>query len=98
MNVGQIVRFKKEWANEGERAYLMVVKEIRLNPATMEKTRCLVQTFNSRASAFWHCQECEIEMLEPTGYTESDIMGKPIEDIEKALGISFDSHGLPLTW
>ena len=44
--VGDIVRFRKEWCSEGERKYLHIIKENRLNPVTNQMTRYLIETIN----------------------------------------------------
>ena len=43
---GMIVRFSRKWCSEGERKYLHLVKENRLNPVTGEMTRWLIETLN----------------------------------------------------
>ena len=44
---GMIVRYASAWCTEGERKYLHVVKENRLNPITNKPTRWLIETINS---------------------------------------------------
>lgn len=70
-NVGDIVRYDPEWCSEGERKYLHVIKERRLNPVTNTETRFLIYTLNS-SCAFGLSSAVDDFMLEPTGFTVSD--------------------------
>lgn len=68
---GMIVRYDPKWCTPGERKYLHVVKERRLNPVTNEETRFLIETLNS--NLFMNPTETvDGEMLEPTGFTVDD--------------------------
>ena len=61
--VGDLVRYRKEWCSEGERKYFHIVKEIRLNPVTMEETCCLIETLNTNLT--WNPTEVvDFEMIE----------------------------------
>lgn len=63
-NNGDIVRYKKEWCSPGERDYIHVILENRLNPVTGEMTRYLIGTINSKL-VFGHTEtvdECMIEL------------------------------------
>ena len=75
---GMIVRYTPEWASEGERKYLHVVKENRLNPVTMEMTRWLIETINTTL-VFHPSEVVDDYMIEPTGFTVDDLAnGKDI--------------------
>ena len=45
--IGQKVKYKSEYASEGEQAYIHIIKEIRLNPVTGTETRFLIETINT---------------------------------------------------
>ena len=61
--VGDLVRYKKDWCSEGESKYIHIVKEICLNPVTMEETRCLIETLNTALT--WNPTEVvDFEMIE----------------------------------
>lgn len=70
---GMIVRYAKEWCSPGERQYLHVVKENRLNPVTDKMTRWLIETINTTMT-FNPTQTVEDYMIEPTGFTIEDYM------------------------
>ena len=77
---GMIVRYTPEWCEPGERKYLHVVKENRLNPVTGEMTRWLIQTINMEHMAFQPSSTVDDYMIEPTGFTIEDYIanaGKP---------------------
>ena len=66
MKVGAIVRYRKEWCSEGEREYIHIVRENRLNPVTNEMTRWLIETVNMKNMYFHPTQvvdECMIEEI-----------------------------------
>lgn len=72
IKVGTIVRYKPEWCTEGERKYLHIVRENRLNPCTNEMTSWLIETLNS--SLFLNPTETVDEcMIEETGFTIEDL-------------------------
>ena len=71
IRTGMIVRYKSGWCSEGERKYLHVVRENRLNPVTGEMTRWLIETINT--SLFLNPTEVVDEcMIEPTGFSAED--------------------------
>ena len=47
-NKGDIVRYRVEWSSPGEREYIHVILENRLNPVTGEMSRYLIGTLNSK--------------------------------------------------
>lgn len=61
---GMIVRFRKEWCSEGERKYLHVVRENRLNPVTGKMTRWLIETINTELTLN-PTEVVDEEMIEP---------------------------------
>lgn len=66
MKVGSVVRYRKEWCSEGEREYIHIVRENRLNPVTNEMTRWLIETINMKNMYFHPMQvvdECMIEEI-----------------------------------
>lgn len=72
IKVGTIVRYKPEWCTEGERKYIHVVRENRLNPCTNEMTSWLIETLNT--NLFLNPTEVVEEcMIEETGYTIEDL-------------------------
>lgn len=74
ISVGMLVRYAKDYCTEGERKYLHVVKENRLNPVTGEMSRWLIETINTEM-AFNPTEVVERCMIEPTGFS--------LEDFEK---------------
>lgn len=73
IEVGMIVRYAPEWCTPGERKYLHIVKENRLNPVTGEMTRWLIETINT--NLFLNpTEDVEEYMIEPTGLTVSDLI------------------------
>ena len=76
ISVGMIVRYTPEWCSPGEREYLHVVKENRLNPCTGKMTRWLIQTINMKVMKFQPISEVEDYMIEPTGFTVEEFMNK----------------------
>lgn len=68
---GMIVRYAADWCSPGERKYLHVVKENRLNPVTGEMTRWLIQTINTNMF-FQPTETVDDFMIEPTGFTVED--------------------------
>ena len=74
IKVGDLVRYAHDWCSDGERKYIHVVKENRLNPVTGEMTRWLIETINTNLSI--HPTEVVDDyMIEPTGFS--------LEDLEK---------------
>lgn len=69
---GMIVRYAPEWCSPGERRYLHVVKENRLNPVTNEMTRWLIETINMQNMVFHPTSVVEDYMIEPTGFNIKD--------------------------
>ena len=67
IKVGMIVRYSPDWCEAGERRYLHIVKENRLNPITGKMSRWLIQTLNSGLS-IPPCEVVEECMIEPTGF------------------------------
>ncbi len=66
---GMIVRFTPQWCSPGERKYLHVVLENRLNPVTGRMTRWLIKTINMRNMVLHPTTVVEDYMIEPTGFT-----------------------------
>ena len=65
--VGDIVRYKNGWCSDGERKYLHIVREIRLNPVTNQMTRYLIETINMEHMTLNPTEtvdECMIEYAE----------------------------------
>ena len=73
IELGMIVRYAPEWCSPGERRYLHLVKENRLNPVTGEMTRWLIHTLNS-GSVLGMSEDVDDFMIEPTGLTIDDVM------------------------
>ena len=72
IKVGMVVRYKSGWCSDGERKYLHVVRENRLNPVTNEMTRWLIETINT--GLFLNPSEVVDDyMIEPTGLTVDDL-------------------------
>ena len=71
---GMIVRYAPEWCSPGERKYLHVVKENRLNPVTNQMTRWLIQTINMEHMTFRPTSVVEDYMIEPTGFDISEVI------------------------
>ena len=69
---GMIVRYAREWCSPGERKYLHVVKENRLNPVTNKMTRWLIQTINMENMTLHPTSVVDDYMIEPTGFTIND--------------------------
>lgn len=72
ISVGMIVRYKSGWCSDGERKYLHVVRENRLNPVTNEMTRWLIETINSNCS-LGLAEVVDDYMIEPRGLTVDDL-------------------------
>lgn len=68
IHVGDIVRYAHGWCSDGERKYLHVVKENRLNPVTGKMTRWLIETVNS-GMALNPTEVVDDCMIEPTGFS-----------------------------
>ena len=66
---GMIVRFTPQWCSPGERKYLHVVLENRLNPVTGRMSRWLIGTINMKNMALHPTTVVEDYMIEPTGFT-----------------------------
>ncbi len=71
ISVGMIVRYAPGWSSEGERKYLHVVKENRLNPVTGQMTRWLIETINT-GMVFNPTEVVDDCMIEPTGFSCED--------------------------
>ena len=67
ISVGMIVRYAHGWCSDGERKYLHVVKENRLNPVTGQMTRWLIETINT-GMALNPTEVVDDCMIEPTGF------------------------------
>ena len=74
IKVGMLVRYAPNWCSEGERKYIHVVKENRLNPVTGEMTRWLIETVNTKLS-LGSSEVVDDYMIEPTGFS--------LEELEK---------------
>lgn len=75
IKVGQIVRYNPKWCSEGERHLLHIVREITLNPVTMQETRAEIETLNGY-KFLGHLNAVEVvdfEMIEDTGLTLDDL-------------------------
>ncbi len=70
---GMVVRYTEKYCSPGERKYLHVVKENRLNPVTNKMTRWLIETINS-SMAFNPTEEVEEDMIEPIGLDVNELM------------------------
>ena len=66
---GMIVRFTPQWCSPGERKYLHVVLENRLNPVTGRMSRWLIGTINMQNMIIRPTSEVEDYMIEPTGFS-----------------------------
>ena len=64
-NVGDIVRYRKEWCSEGERKYLHIIRERRLDPVKNTETRFLIETLNMESMT-----------LRPTGVVDDFMIEK----------------------
>lgn len=67
-----IVRFAKDWCSSGERHYLHVVKENRLNPVTGKMSRWLIQTINMKNMTISPTEVVDDYMIEETGLSVFD--------------------------
>ena len=67
-----IVRYRPEWCSEGERHYLHVVKENRMNPITGKMTRWLIETINAKNMILPPTEVVEENMIESTGFNIQD--------------------------
>jgi hypothetical protein len=76
IKVGMIVRYSEKWCSEGERKYLHLVKENRLNPTTDKMTRWLIETINMENAVFNPTETVDNFMIEPTGLTIDDIINQ----------------------
>ena len=71
IHVGDIVRYHPDWCSDGERKYLHLVRENRLNPVTGEMTRWLIETLGT--GMFLNPTEVVDEnMIVPAGMTVED--------------------------
>ena len=68
IKAGMLVRYDHKWCSPGERKYIHIVKENRLNPVTGEMTRWLIETINSGMSLN-PTEVVDDYMIEPTGFT-----------------------------
>jgi len=74
IKVGMIVRYHPDFCSEGERKYLHVVRENRLNPVTGEMSRWLIETLGTGM------------FLNPTEVVEDCMivpMGLTVEELER---------------
>ena len=69
---GMIVRYAPGWCTPGERRYLHVVLENRMNPVTGKMSRWLIQTVNIKSMTLCPTSEVEDYMIEPTGFSVRD--------------------------
>ena len=67
ISTGMLVRYAHGWCSDGERKYLHVVKENRLNPVTGKMTRWLIETINT-GMALNPTEVVDECMIEPTGF------------------------------
>ena len=72
IETGMIVRYSPQWCSPGERRYLHVVTENRLNPVTGKMTRWLIETINMKHMTLHPTSEVEDYMIEPTGFNIRD--------------------------
>ena len=77
IKVGMIVRYASAFCSEGERKYLHLVKENRLNPVTGQMTRWLIETLNMENMTIRPTETVDEDMIEATGFT--------VEDVERGL-------------
>ncbi len=70
---GMIVRYSPDWCEPGERRYLHLVRENRLNPVTMTMTRWLIETINMENMVLNPTTVVDDYMIEPTGLTIEDL-------------------------
>lgn len=80
IKVGMIVKYNPNYCTEGERKYLHVVKENRLNPITHKPTRWLIETINMQTMKFNPTEVVESDMIIPTGFTVDNLTaaGDPV--------------------
>ena len=71
--VGDIVRYNPKWCSEGERKYLHIIKENRLNPVTNQMTRYLIETINMEHMTLHPTSVVDDYMIDPTGFSVEDI-------------------------
>ena len=76
IETGMIVRFAPQWCSPGERRYLHIVRENRLNPVTGKMTRWLIETVNMKNMTLHPTSEVEDYMIEPTGFSIKDCMNE----------------------
>ena len=74
IETGMIVRFAPQWCSPGERRYLHVVRENRMNPVTGRMTRWLIETVNMKNIVLSPTSVVEDYMIEPTGFNIKDYM------------------------
>ena len=72
---GMLVRYRREWCGDGERKYIHLVLENRLNPCTGEMTRWLIRTLNSN-SVLGYTETVDDYMIEPIPLEEFLDMSK----------------------
>lgn len=65
IRVGMIVRYAEGYCSFGERKYLHIVKENRLNPVTGKMTRWLIETINMENMYFNPTETVEEYMIVP---------------------------------
>ena len=69
---GMIVRYAPGWCSPGERKYLHVVRENRLNPVTGKMSRWLIETINMKHMVLHPTSDVEDYLIEPTGFNIMD--------------------------
>ncbi len=62
-----LVRYASQWCSPGERKYLHIVIENRMNPVTGKMSRWLIETINMKHMTLHPTSEVEDYMIEPTG-------------------------------
>ncbi len=72
IETGMIVRYSPRWCTPGERGYLHLVRENRLNPVTGKMSRWLIETINMKNMTIHPTSEVEDYMIEPTGINIRD--------------------------
>ena len=70
--VGDLVRYSHDWCTNGERKYIHVLKENRLNPITNEMSRWLIETINTNM-VFNPTSVVEDYMIVPLGFNVDDL-------------------------
>lgn len=74
IETGMIVRYAPGWCSPGERRYLHIVRENRMNPVTGRMSRWLIETINMRYMTIHPTSVVEDYMIEPTGFSVRDCL------------------------